>query len=94
SHDHPVYTQHGVVHYCVPNIASNVSRTASYSLSNILTPILKNAVNAGGIEQLLKSDAGMRHGAYLYKGAVTKDFIAQKFDMKYMDLELLLSADF
>jgi alanine dehydrogenase len=93
-HNNPVYTRHGVIHYCVPNIASNVSRTASYALSNILAPILKKASNAGGIENLLKSDAGLRHGAYLYKGALTKEFIAQKFDLKFTDLELLLSADF
>lgn len=94
NHNEPVYTKHGVIHYCVPNIASNVSRTASYALSNILAPILKNAADAGGIENLLKFDAGIRHGAYLYKGALTKEFIANKFDLKFTDLELLMSADF
>jgi len=94
NHNEPVYTRHDVIHYCVPNIASNVSRTASYALSNILSPILKNAAQAGGIEPLLKYDDGLRHGAYLYKGALTKEFIAQKFDLKFTDLELLLSADF
>lgn len=94
NHNEPVYTKHGVIHYCVPNIASNVSRTASYALSNILAPILKNAADVGGVETLLKYDDGLRKGAYLYKGALTKEFIAQKFDLKFTDLELLLSADF
>jgi alanine dehydrogenase len=94
NHDQPVYTKHDVIHYCVPNIASNVSRTASYALSNVLTPILKNAADAGGIEVLLKQDMGILHGTYLYKGALTKDFVAKKFDLKFTDLELLLSADF
>ncbi len=93
-HNNPVYTRHGVIHYCVPNIASNVSRTASYALSNIIAPIIKNATNAGSIENLLRNDTGLRHGAYLYKGALTKEFIAQKFELKFTDLELLLSADF
>ena len=94
NHNEPIYTKHGVIHYCVPNIASNVSRTASYALSNILTPILKNAAKVGAIENLLKYDEGIRKGAYLYKGTLTKDFIAQKFDLKFTDLELLLSADY
>lgn len=94
NHDEPIFTKHGVIHYCVPNIASNVSRTASYALSNILSPMLKNAANAGGLENLIKTDTGILHGTYLYKGALTKEFIAKKFDLKFTDLELLLSADF
>ncbi|MDB5226813.1 MAG: alanine dehydrogenase [Bacteroidota bacterium] len=94
NHDQPIYTKHDVIHYCVPNIASNVSRTASYALSNVLAPILKNAADAGGIEVLLRHDMGLLHGTYLYKGALTKEFIAQKFDLKFTDLDLLLSADF
>ncbi len=94
NHNQPVYTKYDVVHYCVPNIASNVSRTASYALSNILTPLLKNAANVGSVENYLKTDNCFRHGAYLYKGALTKEFIAKKFDLKFTDLELLLSADF
>lgn len=94
NHNEPIYTKHDVIHYCVPNIASNVSRTASYALSNIISPILKNGADAGGLENLLKYDSGFRHGAYLYKGALTKEFIAKKFDLKFTDLELLMSADF
>ena len=94
NHNEPIYKKHDVIHYCVPNIASNVSRTASYALSNILSPMLKNAADIGGIENLLKTDSGFRNGAYLYKGALTKEFIANKFDLKFTNLELLMSADF
>ncbi len=94
NHNQPIFTVHDVIHYGVPNIASNVSRTASFALSNIITPILKNAANTGGLDLLLKHDEGLRHGAYLYKGALTKEFIAKRFDLKHTSLELLLSADF
>lgn len=94
NHNEPIYTKHGVIHYCVPNIASNVSRTASYALSNILAPILKRVADVGCLENLIKFDSNLRKGAYLYKGALTKEFIAQRFDLKYTDLELLMSADF
>ena len=40
SHEKPTYRVHGVVHYCVPNIASGVSRTASMAISNIIMPIM------------------------------------------------------
>jgi alanine dehydrogenase len=93
-HDHPIFIKHGVIHYCVPNIASNVARTASYAMSNILAPMLRQVSQAGGVESMIRSHAGLRHGTYLYKGALTKEFIAQKFDLKFTDLELILSADF
>ena len=40
THDNPVFTKHDIIHYCVPNIASRVARTASFSLSNIFAPII------------------------------------------------------
>ncbi|HSW68090.1 MAG TPA: alanine dehydrogenase, partial [Bacteroidales bacterium] len=36
----PVFVEYGVLHYCVPNIASRYSHTASYAISNVLTPLL------------------------------------------------------
>ncbi len=94
SHNDPIFVKHDVIHYCVPNIASNVSRTASYAISNILSPILKEASQFGGIEKYLRIHEGFRHGAYLYKGALTKEHLSQRFDLKFTDLELILSAAF
>jgi len=94
NHNDPIFVKHGVIHYCVPNISSNVSRTASYAISNILSPILKEAAHAGGVEKLLRYHTGFCHGAYLYKGALTKEHLSKRFDLKYTDLELILSAAF
>ncbi|MEM9687643.1 MAG: alanine dehydrogenase, partial [Bacteroidota bacterium] len=35
THDNPTFKKYDVVHYCVPNIPSRYSRTASISISNI-----------------------------------------------------------
>jgi alanine dehydrogenase len=94
NHNEPIFIKHDVIHYCVPNIASNVSRTASYAISNILSPILKEAAQIGGIDKLLHYHAGFRHGAYLYKGALTKEYLSERFELKYTDLELILSVGF
>ena len=94
SHKNPTYIVHDVLHYCVPNIASAVSRTASYAISNILSPILKSASRVGGIEKYLNLNPNFRHGAYLYKGALTKEHLSKRFELKYTDLDLLLSANF
>ena len=44
NHNSPTFVENGVIHYCVPNIASSVSRTASFALSNIFTQNMKMSV--------------------------------------------------
>lgn len=92
NHDQPVFKKYGVIHYCVPNIASRVSRTASYALSNIFTPILINVGEAGGIENMLRQDPGVRNGAYMYKGILTNKYLGNYFHLPYKDIDLLMAA--
>ena len=62
SHKKPTFVKHGVVHYCVPNIASRVSRTASMAISNIITPILLRIAEEGGVELGPDTDGVTRYG--------------------------------
>jgi len=93
SHDRPTFIKHDVIHYCVPNIASRVARTASIAVSNILTPILLRAGNSGSIERLIHSDLGLRHGVYLYKGCLTNEYLGERFQIKFTDLDLLITSN-
>lgn len=90
--DKPTFIKHGVIHYCVPNIASNVSRTASIAVSNILTPILLKAGNTGAIERMLFANPGLRHGVYTYKGSLTNEYLGRRFQIKSTDLDLLITS--
>jgi alanine dehydrogenase len=36
----PVYVQHGVLHYCVPNMTADIARTASRALAHAISPYL------------------------------------------------------
>lgn len=92
SHDKPIFKEHNITHYCVPNIASCVPNTASYSLSNIIAPMLLKISNYGGIEQMLKHDQGLRKGVYIYNGALTNTHIGNMFSLPSRDLELLMAA--
>lgn len=91
THDKPVFRKHGVIHYCVPNIASRVSRTASYALSNIFAPTLLSIGEKGGIGNLVRKQPGFRHGVYMYSGAHTNETIAEMFGLPWKDLRLLLT---
>lgn len=90
SHDNPVFTKHDVVHYCVPNISSRVSRTASYALSNIFSTMLLKIANAGGLRKYIWQKNGVRDGIYIYKGRLTNKHIAYRFDIPFKDIELLI----
>jgi alanine dehydrogenase len=90
--DNPTFIKHGVIHYCVPNIASKVSRTASQAISNILTPLLVKAGQFGGIEGMLNNHMGFRHGVYTYKGHLTNEYLAKRFGHKYTSLDLILPS--
>lgn len=92
NHANPVYREHDVIHYCVPNVASRVSRTASAALSNIFAPILMSMGLHGGITGLIKGDPGMRSGVYLFNGTLTNDIIGEAFGLPYKDLNLLITA--
>lgn len=92
THENPIFKKYDVIHYCVPNIASGVSRTASRAISNVLMPIMQQCADMGGVEGVILSKSGIRNGVYIYKGCVTNAPIAKRFNMKYTDLDLLLAA--
>lgn len=92
NHSQPVFRDYGVVHYCVPNIASRVARTASYALSNIFTPILLKVGDDGGLENLLWRDHALRSGVYLFRGTVTNKYISENYRLPFRDLNLLMAS--
>jgi alanine dehydrogenase len=90
NHEKPIFHKHDVIHYCVPNIASRVSRTASYTLSNVFTPMLDEMAQMGGFGEFLRMKAGVRKGTYLYRGSLTNKNLADKFAIKYHDIDLMV----
>jgi len=93
SHEKPTFVKHGVTHYCVPNIASKVSRTASMAVSNIITPLLIKIGGELNIESLVYQNNGIRNGVYTYKGRYTNEYLCKRFDLKFSSLDLLLASN-
>ncbi len=92
SHDKPIFRKYGVIHYCVPNVASRVAHTATTALSNIFTPTILRAAEEGGVEEMIFSHKWFMKGVYTYKGGLTNESIARKFGMKHKSIELLMAA--
>ena len=90
THENPTFIKNGVIHYCVPNIPSRYSKTASISISNILTPYLLQIADDGGIETAIRCDAGLKNGVYCYHGILTNKTIGEWFNLNYSDINLIV----
>lgn len=87
----PIFTRHGVVHYCVPNMTAAVPRTASVALTNALLPYVLEAANLGMPHAFL-ADPGLAAGVCTYQGACTNAAVAKAFDLKPKNLSLMLKS--
>ena len=93
NHKDPVFRKHDVIHYCVPNIASRVPRTASYALTNIFAPILVDIGDFGGLMNMVWKRPGIREGLYAYQGHLTNKDLANMYNLPFKDLELLVVSN-
>jgi len=92
SHSHPVFTEHGVIHYCVPNMPSNAARTATDALTNVLVPFLLEIGDCDTVNEALWRNEGLRNGTYVYRRHLTKKSLASLFGMPHRDIELLIAS--
>jgi alanine dehydrogenase len=75
---------------CVPNIPSRYSKTASLSISNIITPYLMQIAEDGGIESAIRCNKGLKNGVYMYHGILTNKAIGDWFGLSDSDINLIV----
>ena len=93
NHTNPVFRKYDVIHYCVPNIASRVARTATYALTNIFAPILIDIGEHGGLKNVIWEKSGIRESVYIYQGHLTNKHLAERFTIPCKDLDLLIVSN-
>jgi alanine dehydrogenase len=54
THEHPIYIEEGILHYCVPNIPGAVARTATHAFVNAAMPYITEIVESG-VESALRN---------------------------------------
>ncbi len=84
THDNPVYYEEGIMHYCVDNIPSGFSRTASVILSDATLPYVLAIANKGA-EAAIMEDEHLRRGLTFYYGKLTLKETAVKHNLVYTD---------
>ncbi len=88
--EQPTFVDEGVIHYCVPNITSAVSRTSTKVLSNLAAPMIAK-IGLMGLEKAVESTTSLANGLYVYQGRIVKKKIADRFDLPHGDLSSLIS---
>jgi alanine dehydrogenase len=83
--EHPTFIEEGIIHYCVPNFTSSVSRTSTKVLSNTVVRYL-HEIGDLGIEKALKTNAELASGVYVHKGVMVKRNIAERFGLESQEL--------
>jgi alanine dehydrogenase len=90
THEKPTFVKNNIIHYCVPNIPSRYSKTASLSISNILSPYLIQIAEDGGLESAIRCNRGLKNGVYFYHGILTNKAIGDWFDLPNSDINLIV----
>ncbi len=83
----PTYTLDGIIHYCVPNLTSNVARTASRAHTNALIPILSRFIAFGNFDQATKESELFETGTYIKDGEILKEPLAEVYRSKKLSLD-------
>lgn len=78
THHEPTYIIDGVVHYCVTNIPSAVSRTSSQALCNATLPYACQLASLGA-DAFAAIDAGHAEAINIHNNKITHDAVAKAY---------------
>lgn len=90
THSNPMYTDEGVVHYCVTNMPGACARSATFALTNAILPYAERLASQGWREAT--KDPHMEAGVNTCLGHVTNEPIAHELGYTYVPLEKLVQS--
>ncbi len=91
THNDPVYTIDGVIHYCVANMPGAVPLTSALALNNAVLPYTLELADKGW-EKALKDNASLREGLNVCKGEITYRSVAESLDLPFNPKPKALAA--
>jgi alanine dehydrogenase len=91
THDDPVYTIDGVVHYCVANMPGAVPITSTRALTNVTLPYAEEIADYG-VGEAIKRDHALARGVNVIAGRVTYEAVAEAHGLEYTPLDDALAT--
>src|ERR671914_257554 len=89
THEDPIYTLDGIVHYCVTNMPGAVPFTSTLGLTNATFPYTL-ALADQGFEKAIAESEELRRGLNIYKGEITYKAVAEAFDLPFVNSRRLI----
>ena len=91
THDDPVYTVDGVIHYCVANMPGAVPITSTRALTNVTLPYVEQLADLGAIGAV-RANPELARGVNAIGGRLTYEAVSEAHGMPYTPLEAALAA--
>ena len=82
THDDPVFTVDGIIHYCVANMPGAVARTSAFALNNATLPFAVRLANLGA-EAAMKADPHLAMGLNVSGGKIRHQAVAEALDLPF-----------
>jgi alanine dehydrogenase len=91
THDDPIYTVDGVIHYCVANMPGAVPITSTRALTNVTLPYVEQLADLGTIGAVT-GNTELARGVNTIGGKLTYEAVADAHGMEYTPLDDALAA--
>jgi alanine dehydrogenase len=91
THDEPVYTVDGVIHYCVANMPGAVPITATRALTNVTLPYAEEIADLGVVGAIGR-DHALARGVNIVASRITYEAVADAHGLEYTPLDDALAA--
>jgi alanine dehydrogenase len=91
THDDPVYTVDGVIHYCVANMPGAVPITSTRALTNVTLPYVETLADHG-VVGAIQRDPELARGVNVVDGQITYEAVAEAHGLDFTPLDDALGA--
>jgi alanine dehydrogenase len=93
THREPTFVKHGVIHYCVDNMAGVVPITSTLALTNVTLPYILEVADKGAVSAA-RSNPALARGVNVMEGKVTLREVAEATGNPYFPLEYVLPIEY
>jgi alanine dehydrogenase len=83
THDDPVFTEEGIIHYCVANMPGAVARTSAFALNNATLPFALKLAKLGA-EAAMKADPHLANGLNVSAGQIRHRAVAEALGLPFV----------
>src|ERR1043165_7220771 len=82
THHNPVYTEEGVIHYCVANMPAAYARTSTQALTNVTYRYIELIADSG-LSEACRRNPALRGGINVMNGKLTHKVVAEAHGLPF-----------